>query len=113
MTSLAVALMAVATIVLSPFPTVAKVLALVPILIALLMAALEAVLVAVANVRAQRQRDAATVKWLSELRVMADADEADWQEWLGQAAVSGLPISLPTVRKVTRFPSQRQPGSAR
>lgn len=74
-----VAFVAIVAILVADFPTVAKVLALVPIGFATGMAALEAILVAVANVKAQTRRDTeGTVGWLGDLKDMTDAEEDDW-----------------------------------
>lgn len=114
MMSLLVAAGAIAGIMFSPFPTVAKVLALVPVGFALLMVALEAILVALANLRAATARDGATVDWVRDLKVDAKAEEAAWvaDGGVGEKPLASVTPQPDRPRKLSRFPTQRTAGGA-
>lgn len=116
MRSLAVATVCVVAIILTPAPSAAKVVVLVPVVVALFMVALDAALTARAQIAAARYQEdranALVVSWLGELRDEIHADEVEWQEWLGRIPTDKPLASvtpLPTRARVINLPSQRRP----
>lgn len=121
MRTVAVSVACVVVIIVGPFPSPAKVLALVVVGAALLMALADEVRTARAQVAAARyeaaRADEFVVAWFRDLRVHMDEDQADWERWLGSAPGFDSPplgsvTPLPLRPRVLRSVPKRRGGAS-